>query len=152
MNKSVSVELEDLLPIIEEKLSRGGSFKFSPKGISMLPIIRSGVDSVIISPVIGRLKKYDVPLYRRDNGQFVLHRVLAVKKNSYVMCGDNQLIPERNVYDRHIIGVVTSIHKPDGIISVDDLKYLTYVKKHLRKQRIKRIILYLKRIVKKILV
>lgn len=152
MNKSVSVELEDLLPIIEEKLSRGGSFRFSPKGISMLPIIRPGVDSVTISPVTGRLKKYDVSLYRRDNGQFVLHRVLAVKKNSYVMCGDNQLMPERNVYDRHIIGVVTSIHKPDGIISVDDFKYLTYVKKHLRKQRIKRIIPCLKRIVKKILV
>lgn len=152
MNKSVSVELEDLLPIIEEKLSLGGSFKFSPKGVSMLPIIRPGIDSVTISPVTGRLKKYDLPLYRRDNGQFVLHRVISVKKDSYVMCGDNQVVPEYNVFDRHIIGLVTSIHKPDGVIYVTDDKYLSYAKNHVRKRWIKRVKPYIKRKLKKILI
>lgn len=151
MNKSVSVELEELFPIIKEKLSLGGSFKFSPKGVSMLPIIRPGIDSVTISPVNRKLKKYDVPLYRRDNGQFVLHRVISVKKNSYVMCGDNQLVPEYNISDRHIIGLVTSIHRPDGIIYVNDDSYVNYAKDRVKLQRKKGIFIRLKINIKRML-
>lgn len=152
MNKSICVALEELLPVIEEKLSNGGTFMFSPKGESMLPTIRPNIDSVTISPVADRLKKYDLPLYRRDNGQFVLHRVISVKKNSYVMSGDNQVIPEYNIYDSHLIGIVTSINKPEGVINVTDEKYIKYVIAHVKKQRIKGIVFRFKRRVKRILI
>ncbi len=152
MNKSISVELEELLPVIQEKLSLGGSFTFSPKGVSMLPLITPGVDSVTISPAGGRLKKYDLPLYRRDNGQFVLHRVIDVRKNSYVMCGDNQIIPEYNITDKHIIGIVKEIHKPDGVIDVNDEKYLEFVKEHVKIQQRKGILMRIKRRIKRTLI
>ena len=152
MNKSICVDLEELLPVIEEKLSNGGTFMFSPKGESMLPTIRPNIDSVTVSPVADRLEKYDLPLYRRDNGQFVIHRVISVKKNSYVMCGDNQVIPEYNISDRHIIGIVTSIHRPDKIISVTDEEYLKYVRSHVKKQRKIGILFLFKRKIKRKLI
>ncbi len=152
MNNSVSVELEELLPVMQEKLSLGGSFTFSPKGISMLPFIRPGLDSVTISGIKDKIRKYDILLYRRDNGQFVLHRVIDLKKNSYVMCGDNQLLPEHNVCDRHVIGIVSKINKPDCVVDVNDEKYIHCVEKHVNKQRKKGIYVRFKRTVKRFLI
>ena len=43
----------------------------------MLPMLRDGEDVVVLKGTGGkRLRLFDVPLYRRDNGQYVLHRVL----------------------------------------------------------------------------
>lgn len=74
----------------------------------MFPLIRPG-DLLIIEAVNGPLKKYDVPLYKRDSGQYVLHRIIKRARRSYVMCGDNRSQLEYGITDRHIIGVLTGI-------------------------------------------
>lgn len=56
----------------------------------MMPLLREYNDLLIIEKVNGRLKKYDIPLYKRSSGQYVLHRVLRVRKTDYVICGDNR--------------------------------------------------------------
>ena len=92
-----------------------------------MPLIRQGKDLLIIEKVNGRLKKYDVPLYKRDSGQYVLHRILKVRKNDYVICGDNRWGREYGIQDRHIIGVLTGIIRDGKEISVNDKKYKIYV-------------------------
>ena len=57
-----------------------------------MPLLREDRDVMIIERVTGRLKKYDVPLYKRPNGQYVLHRILKVRENDYVICGDHCII------------------------------------------------------------
>ena len=74
----------------EEVLARDGRLVYSNVGDSMWPLIRQGRDLLVIEPARGRLKRLDVPLYKRDNGQYVLHRILAVNPDSYVICGDNR--------------------------------------------------------------
>lgn len=78
----------------EEVLARDGRLIYSNVGDSMWPFIRQGRDLLVIEPPKGRLKRLDVPLYRRDSGQYVLHRVLAVEPDGYVICGDNRFIAE----------------------------------------------------------
>ena len=151
MCENISVDLDTLFPVIKEKLSSGGDVTFGPKGVSMLPLIRQGVDSVKISPVDGKLKKYDVPLYRRKNGQFVLHRVVDVNNDSYTMCGDNQCIREKGITHDMIIGIMTEIIKPEGIIKTTDKNYINYCKKQVRKQHFNFFVLKFKVFVKKIL-
>ena len=70
--------LEQLLPLIQETLAQGKTFQFSPRGVSMQPMLIQGRDTVTLAPVDRELKKYDLPLYRRDNGAFVLHRIVKV--------------------------------------------------------------------------
>ena len=149
--KEIKINLEDMFPIIAEKIAAGGSFSFGPKGISMLPLIKQGEDSVVISPVTGRLKKYDVPLYRRENGQFVLHRVVGVRRHSYVMCGDNQYDREYGITDKNIIGIMTKIKKPDRVISVTDSEYKKYSVKRVRYQYFRGKYIKLKKIIKKLI-
>ncbi|MGN0657587.1 MAG: hypothetical protein ACI4KR_12440 [Ruminiclostridium sp.] len=53
----------------EEEIRRKGKLIYTNVGDSMAPLIRQGRDLLIISAVNGRLKKYDIPLYKRDSGQ-----------------------------------------------------------------------------------
>ena len=92
------VKLIDLLPTINEKLQNGETFSFMPNGISMLPTIVGGRDPVTIKKPDGRLKKYDIILYRRKSGQFVLHRIIGDDGENYILCGDNEA--RRNTVSR----------------------------------------------------
>ena len=74
----------------EEIINRDGKLIYTNKGDSMMPLIKEGRDLIIIEKTQGRLKKYDVPLYKRDSGQYVLHRILKVREDDYVICGDNR--------------------------------------------------------------
>ena len=111
----------------EEEIKRHGRLIYTNVGDSMEPLIIQGRDLLIISAVNGRLKKYDVPLYKRDSGQYVLHRILKVRKDDYVICGDNRWQREYGITDRHIIGVLTGIVRNGKEISANDKKYRLYV-------------------------
>lgn len=112
---------------IEEELRRSGSGVFTNVGDSMMPLLRQRRDLMHIKAVDGPLKKYDVPLYRRDNGQYVLHRILKVRKHDYLICGDNRWTIEKGITDRHIIGVLTGVTRDGTYLSVNDFKYKVYV-------------------------
>ena len=73
---------------IEESLKRDGKLVYKTKGVSMLPMLHQNRDIVVISVPKGRLKKYDVALYRRKNA-YVLHRVIEVQEQGYLIRGDN---------------------------------------------------------------
>lgn len=107
----------------EEILARDGKLVYTSVGDSMRPFIRSGEDVLVIERTAGRLKKYDVPLYRRDSGQYVLHRIMKVRENDYVICGDNRWRRETGITDRNILGVLTAIVRNGETISVQDRAY-----------------------------
>ena len=111
----------------ETQLAQTGKLIYTNVGDSMMPLIKQDRDLVIIEPVHGRLKKYDVPLYKRDSGQYVLHRILKVRDKDYVICGDNRWSKEYGITDYHIVGVLTGVVRNKKTILVTDKKYKLYV-------------------------
>lgn len=112
----------------EETLQCCGVLIYGNKGNSMFPLIKEGRDKVIIVPKgSGRLKKYEVPLYRRDNGKYVLHRVMKVRAADYLICGDNRSFLEPEITDSHIIGVMSGVIRKGKTIEVTDWRYRLYV-------------------------
>lgn len=111
----------------EEQLEKDGRIIYSNKGFSMMPLIKEGRDLMVIEKNGGRLKKYDAPLFKRTNGQYVLHRVLKVRENDYVMCGDHQWNKEYGITDDQIIGVLTAVIRKGKEIPVTKLSYKMYV-------------------------
>lgn len=98
------VRFEELFPIIEETIKKGNSFSFCAFGCSMLPFIRNGKDTVTLGPVREPLAKNDIIFYRRENGQFVLHRIVKVcPDGSFSLCGDNQYSIEKGITCDRII-------------------------------------------------
>ena len=101
------INFGELIPLLEEKLAGGGEVHFSPNGTSMLPTLKAGRDTLIFVSPPPKLRKYDIALYKRENGQYVLHRVVCVGKN-YTFIGDNQLQYEHNVEHGQIIALCTA--------------------------------------------
>ena len=124
-NKAVC--LDELMPILRERVEAGKTVKLSPKGISMLPMLRQGKDSVVLSKIDGEPKKYDVVLYQRANGQYVLHRLVGVK-DGYVFLGDNQFDHEYGIERSQMIAYVTTFYRENKEIGIDSLPYKIYYK------------------------
>ena len=76
----------------EEMLADYGMIAYTTKGRSMEPLFHQGRDIVIISPPNGRLKPMDVALYRRGKA-YVLHRVIEVTEDGYLIRGDKWRMP-----------------------------------------------------------
>ena len=110
----------------QEVLARDGRLIYTNVGDSMLPLIREGRDLLVIEPPKGPLKTYDVPLYRRDSGQYVLHRVLRVRARDYVLCGDNRWSKETGITDRHILGVLTARIRDGKELPMNDWRCRLY--------------------------
>jgi len=113
------------MPLIREQLSLGKTIKFTPDGTSMLPMLRPKRDSVVLAAISGKLKKYDILLYQRDNGQFVLHRIVKVGE-TYTAVGDNHLQLEKEIRHEQMIAVVVSFTRNGKMHSVDELQYRMY--------------------------
>lgn len=112
----------------EQELDRSGHMIYYCVGDSMMPMLRQKKDLIIIGKrPSGRCRKYDVVLYKRDSGKYVLHRILKVRKNDYVICGDNQYIREHGITDRNIIGVLSGFIRNGKTHSVNEKFYRFYI-------------------------
>lgn len=109
----------------EQMLAESGFDICSPITGSMRPMIRPQRDSVLFVVPEGRLKKYDVALYRR-NGQAIMHRVIQVLPEGYVIRGDNSDVDER-VGEAQILAVMKGFYRDERYISRKHPVYQVYV-------------------------
>ena len=126
MNEKFS--LAELEPIMLEVLNSGAEFVMKTHGISMTPMLSDGMDEVVLVKPDGKLNKYDVALFKRRDGQFVLHRVVGENSQGYIFRGDNQIVNEYGVTDDMIIAVMNAYIKNGKRINVIDSEYKDYLK------------------------
>ena len=110
---------------IEDLLRDGGVYTSTTAGVSMMPMLRNRRDTIIVEPVTERLKKYDVALYKRG-GAYVLHRVIEVLPDSYVIRGDNCVAKEYGITDADILGKLVQFYRDDKKINMDGVPYRIY--------------------------
>lgn len=120
-----SVQLDQLMPLIREQLAAGKCVRFSPRGVSMLPMLRQGIDSVVLSPVPETLKKYDLPLYRRMDGRYLLHRIVQTGE-TYTCIGDNQFTYESGLSHSQMLALVTAFYRGERKWTVTSPMYRLY--------------------------
>ena len=97
-------------------------------GDRMWPLLHEGRDLMIIDKKPeGRMKKYDAILYKRPCGKYIMHRILKVRQDDYVLCGDNRWLREFGVKDEWILGVLTAVVRKGKRVSVTSWKYRLYV-------------------------
>ena len=89
---------------IEKELEEFGFYASNTLGVSMRPLFKTHRDMVIIKRPEEELKKYDVALYV-CRGKYILHRVIAVLDDVYIIRGDNTYRKER-VPKQSVIGVL----------------------------------------------
>lgn len=124
-NREQTFQLEELMPLFRERLAAGQKVKLSPRGTSMLPMLRQGLDTVTLSPLPEKLEKYDLPLYQRRDGHYVLHRVVKTG-DTYTCIGDNQFVYEKELRHEQMIAVVSSFHRGHREYGVEAWNYRLY--------------------------
>ena len=98
------VDTKEYLDMVRGLLREGHTkVPVTVAGSSMSPFLHHG-DTVYLSPLNESPRKGDIVLYTRPSGQYVLHRIVEVRKDgSYIMLGDAQT-------DREWIESAASIH------------------------------------------
>lgn len=144
------ISISEIAPVIIEVIQSGAEFRLNPRGRSMYPTIIEGEDSVVLAKP-ENLKVRDAVFYRRENGQYVLHRIVKIHNGLYDMCGDSQVDIEKNVPESCIIAKMSGIYKRDVYFRTDDKEYANKIKLFCRKKAIKRILFRIKRRIKIIL-
>lgn len=145
MSERNELKLKDLWPVIEEKINSGAKVTINPGGISMLPLVVAGRDSVVLEKVPEKLKKYDVVLYQRRSGMYVLHRIVGIKNGKYVMCGDNEYVREGGIGHDAIKAYMTMVIRKKKEVSVKSFRYKLYSMVRVKSQHIKWIMKRIKR-------
>ena len=112
----------------EEVLETNGYLVYTNVGTSMLPLLRERLDIIEIhrKDPYTRCKRYDAVLYKRAD-KYILHRVLKVRPNDYVICGDHNIKREYGITDDMILGVMTRVIRDGKSIYPTDWKYKLYV-------------------------
>ena len=121
------VAMAELLPMIEESFRQGMTVTLGVTGNSMLPLFRHGRDSVILSACDPQmLRRGDVPLYRRPDGRFILHRILKVKNDTFTLAGDAQTELEVGLPKDCVLAVMTGFVRKGKTVSCRHPLYRLY--------------------------
>ncbi len=128
---------------IDEVLIHQGKYIGPTVGVSMLPMLKTRRDTIIVLAKTERLRPLDVALYKRGDA-YILHRVLEVTPTGYIIRGDNcyvdEIVPEKDV-----IGVLTEFYRKNTHYFCTDEKYLKYVHKRLKNYKTRRFFVVTKR-------
>lgn len=95
---------------IKDILDKTGTYTGLTMGTSMWPLLHQQRDNIIVVKNTERLKKYDIALYVTDSGKYVMHRVVEVHDDHYIIVGDNLLVKEY-VTDDMICGKLAGFFK-----------------------------------------
>lgn len=93
--RTESMPMAELAQLLAVQLENGIA-PLMVTGSSMHPMLRHKRDTVYLTAVSSPLRRGDLILYRRDNGRYVLHRIVRLLPDGAFICsGDNQYQPER---------------------------------------------------------
>ena len=104
------IDPEFLFPVIKEQLAEGREVSFTVTGKSMWPFIINDRDSVIIRTCDpDSLRIGDIVLFQTHLGNYMLHRINAIKPDTFETTGDGNLFRDGWFSKDCIIGQAVSI-------------------------------------------
>lgn len=118
----------------ETELVKDGAIAFVPGGNSMWPTLKNRGQSVVVIKKEERLNLFDVAFYSREDGKFVLHRVIEVAEDGYITCGDSQFTQEA-VKEEKVFGKMAGFYKGKRYVDCSDEKYLAKVKRWYKNEK-----------------
>ncbi len=115
-HKTRIVDPQELMPQLPALLQETGSIPLVITGGSMVPFLVHGRDTVYLSRVPATLKRGDMILYRRDSGDYVLHRIFRAEGRLYTLLGDAQTTPEPGIRQEQVLALVTAVRRKGKLL------------------------------------
>lgn len=135
---SRSVSMQELGPLIVRTVDAGGTAELTVTGRSMLPLLLDRVSRVKLAP-ISEPRRGDMILYRRDNGRYVLHRLIHCESDgTYTFCGDGQTDLEPGLRREQLLAVVQSFARREKWRNCNNALYGLWWRIHVADRPLRR--------------
>lgn len=104
------IKANEIFPEIIYLLKQNLRIRMTVTGMSMYPFLRENIDSVELVYInYDTIKRGDIVLILRDNGEYVLHRVIYKRKDEFFLMGDAQQWKEGPIRSNQLIALVTTV-------------------------------------------
>ena len=102
----------------------------------MEPLLHNRISTVELSVDVTDLEVGDVILYKRDNGRYILHRIVKIQGQCLFTRGDNRIDIEK-ISSSQVLGKMIAYYPGVGpvLITCDDTRYLKYLRTLKRRYR-----------------
>ncbi len=88
-------------------------------GDSMRPLIRKNTDTVTVAPVYRDLKKGDIVLFRRDDRDYVVHRIKRIVDGKVITLGDRCVDFDAPIPISSVWGIAVKLQRGDRNLNLD---------------------------------
>lgn len=125
----ISVENSAFFASVKEILNENHEVNFTVMGTSMTPIIRNGLDSVVIKKAEPKdVKKGDVILFSPVDDKYLLHRITKITQEGFESTGDGNIFRDGFFPFDTLIAKVIKIERKGKIIPENNFFYKLYAK------------------------
>lgn len=124
--------LPERVRTIEEELAEQGVYYGTTTGDSMEPLLHHRRQTIVLKPFApgARAVRGDVILVKREDGHYVLHRVVRVlplPEGGYLTRGDNRLHRDLPVPEEQVLARFDGYYHGTEFVPVDSARYRAYV-------------------------
>ena len=109
--KTKVVDTREYVSVLQELTEEGRTVSLLISGNSMLPFLVHERDYIFFRKPENGLKKGDTVFFRRDTGEYVMHRICKVKDDQYFIVGDAQNVIEGPVRRDQIFAKVIRVER-----------------------------------------
>lgn len=106
-------------------------------GSSMDPFLSHGRDTVYLVKLRKSLRRGDMVLYRRENGQYVLHRIYKVERDALQLIGDGQVRIEPGIRRDQLLAGVSAVRRKGKLLEPGSFVWWFYEKLWIRVIRLR---------------
>lgn len=108
---NIEVDTREYVAALKEMVEQGMEVSMTIFGTSMEPFLIDKRDKIYFRKTEDPIKKGDMVFYQRKTGEYVMHRVLKVRKHQYYLAGDHQTFLEGPIEAQQIFAKVISVER-----------------------------------------
>ena len=116
----MQIDSQIIYNLAEEQLAAGERVRIAFGGTSMLPTLRES-DTIVLEPLTKEPQVGDILLFHHE-GRRVVHRLVAIKGDTYILQGDNNIGTEQ-VHRSDLMARLVAIEHRNGRTVEHDSRY-----------------------------
>lgn len=106
-----TLNTREYVGLLKQLVEEGETVSMRIVGSSMSPFLIHDRDLITFKAPERELKKGDMVFFQRESGQYVMHRIYAVKPDGYYMVGDAQTEIEGPISQEQIFAVIIKVRR-----------------------------------------
>lgn len=106
-----TLNTREYVGLLKQLVEEGETVSMRIVGSSMSPFLIHDRDLITFKAPERELRKGDMVFFQRESGQYVMHRIYAVKPDGYYMVGDAQTEIEGPISQEQIFAVIIKVRR-----------------------------------------